>query len=363
MITDPVHITRPLSPYNRADLAHFPRHLDDMANPPSTRTDTPSAIARWIRGIGPIETSDIDKIHRAMIRLLAQNSESPAGSRQWLAIDGPPLMGKSSSVIVGALRVHDWLRDHQSGDVRDPFTHIPVIIVSGNLGHTPLARTLLDNIARFIGVTLPANLRAAITALDYHLRNVGALLVVVDDAHFIKLRGGSRNLTDDLKDILTSLTVSFVFVGAGLRSSALLHTPGADPPARRGRPSTGTEATAEERRFHRDQYSAVEQLQWRMTYLALIEQTPSVDGAPDDVFINRMSEMVKQLERIDGFDPKYLRTKTGLKLVFRRAKGRTGIGFKIISLAAAVAAELETTPTDQHVRAVMRLSDADIVDA
>ncbi|MGW5525263.1 TniB family NTP-binding protein [Gordonia sp. NPDC003950] len=363
MSANDIHISRPLSPYSRADLGYFPRRIGDMTEPPSARTDEPDTVARWIRGIGPIETSDIEKIHRAIIRLLAQNSQSPAGSRQWLAIDGPPLMGKSSSAIVAALRVSDWLCEHQSGDVRTPFTHIPVIIVSGNLGHTPLARTLLDNIARFIGVALPANLRAAIAALDSHLRNVGALLVVVDDAHFIKRQGGSRNLTDDLKDILTSLTVSFVFVGAGLRSSALLHVPNDGQVTARKRRTRDTERPADELRFQQDQYSAVEQLRWRMTLLALIEQPATADGAPDDVFIKRMSSMVTQLERIDGFDPKYLRTESGLKLIFQRARGRTGIGFKIISLAAAVAAELGTAPSHQHVRAVLRMSDTEITSA
>ena len=75
MTTNDIRISRPLSPYDRADLAHFTRRIEDMPEPPSARADTPDAVARWIRGIGPIETSDIDKIHRATLRLLRQNYE------------------------------------------------------------------------------------------------------------------------------------------------------------------------------------------------------------------------------------------------------------------------------------------------
>ncbi|WP_020106082.1 AAA family ATPase [Nocardia sp. 348MFTsu5.1] len=354
-------ITRPLNVYDRFDLVKFVRRIDEMPPPPCALSDNPALVANWIRKIGPIETSDVTDLHQLMVNLLIENGSSVNGARQWLAIDGPPLVGKTLAVTAAALRIHDWLCDNQADDVAAPFEHIPVVIISGNLGDGKLARTLLDKIARFIGVPLPSRggFAAALDCLEAAMRNVGTLLIVVDDAHFIKRSSGTRALTDHLKDIMTALPASFVFVGAGLQQSALLHVPSETVAPRSGREQSGSKVLTEGA-FQRSQYSAVEQLRLRMQYFPM-RPLPSGDRKqPDDRFIERMLSMIDQLDRVEGFDPKHLRTITALKQINARAGGRTGRGLKLIARIASLAADMGVSPTRAHVYAVTGMSDEEI---
>jgi hypothetical protein len=336
---------RPLSPYDRFDLDKFVLHIGDMPAPPPLTPNTADAVCAWIAGIGPIETSEVREIHALILRLLQTNSAAINGARQWVGIDGPPLTGKTFATFVAALRIGAQLRRTQADDAAEPFDHIPVVIVSGHLGDTALARNLLDNIARFIGVPLPTGLPAATETLAHRLRDVGALLVVVDDAHFIKRKNGSRTLTDNLKDIITTLPVSFVFVGAGLRSSALLHVPNdvADTRTRR--------TTPDQQRFEDEQFSAVHQLRERMLFRT-VRIHPTKNGTPHSVLRGRLSRLVDQLERIEGYDPSVLRDDPVTAAIAARAQGKTGLAFKIAIQIAALAAAAGESPTLAYVTAI-----------
>ncbi|MFM9378806.1 AAA family ATPase [Gordonia sp. VNK21] len=346
-------IKRPLSPYDRFDLSKFVLHLDDMAPPPSTAHNSPAEISHWIQAAGPIETSELQWIQSAMTQLLRTNSSTINGARQWLGIDGPPMSGKTFSAVVAAMRIDTQLRISQTGDVEDPFEHIPVVIVSGNLGEPALARTLLDNIARFIGVVLPSGLSAAIEATARHLKNVGTLLIVVDDAHFIKRKSGSRNLTDALKDIITTIPASFVFVGAGLEVSALLHVPTGS-----GETTKRAFDSAKAQKLERDQYSAVYQLRERLSFHS-VKLFPSEMGRVHPVLRNRMTTLINELDRIDGFDASALRSEQALERFSARSLGKTGLALRLITRTAAAAAETGASPTLDHVSAVTGLEISD----
>lgn len=344
----PGRIRRPLNPYDRFDLQKFVLHLDDIPPPPRFTPGNLEAVSGWIQGVGPIETSEIREIHSLILQLLRTNSASINGARLWAGIDGPPLSGKTFATIVAALRIGEHLRLTQGDDVSEPFEHIPVAVVSGDLGNTALARTLLDNIARFIGVPLPPSLPAAIAHLARRLREVGTLLVVVDDAHFIKRKNGSRSLTDDLKDIVTTLPVSFVFVGAGLRSSALLHVPDC---------VSGTQTrrlTPDKERFEQEQFSAVHQLRERMIFRSVrIHATRS--GTPHKVLRNRISRMVDQFDRIDGFDPSILRDERVITAIAARSHGKTGHSLKLCTEIANSSVLAGESPTLLHVSVATRV--------
>lgn len=339
-------INRPLNPYDRFDLRRFVLHADDMAPAPSVVNGSPGEVTRWINAVGPIETSELQQIESAMMKLLQTNSSTINGARQWLGIDGPPMSGKTFASVVAAMRIDAQLRNGQPHDVAEPYEHIPVVIVSGNLGEPALARTLLDNIARFIGVVLPSGLAAAIEATAQHLRNLGTLLIVVDDAHFIKRKSGSRNLTDALKDIISTIPTSFVFVGAGLEASALLHVPSELAPKRRGpRPSAGAHI-----QLDHHQFSAVYQLRERLI-LHRVKLFPPVNGHPHPVMLNRMSAILDCLDRIEGFDTTELRSIPSLKRISARSVGKTGLALRLIIRIAAAAAEAQVNPALDHVAA------------
>lgn len=324
-------IAPPLNPYDRIDLRRFVLRVEEMPPPPSAVSGKPADVSRWLTSVGPIETSELQQIQAAMTKLLRFNGSTINGARQWLGIDGPPMSGKTFAAVVAAMRIDTELRISQAGTVKDPFEHIPVIVVSGNLGEPALARTLLDNMARFIGVVLPSGLAAAIAAMAHHIRNVGTLLVVVDDAHFIKRKSGSRNLTDALKDIISTLPTSFVFVGAGLGESALLHVP------------------SEQQAPHRDQFSAVHQLRERLILHEVKLFPPTALGDPHRVLKSRMMSMLKQFDRIEGFDTTELRSDPALKRISARSLGKTGLALSLLARTASSAAEAGITPTVEHV--------------
>ena len=349
-------IQRPINVYDRHDHSRIVVHIADMPAPPCSLDEDGVRVANWIRRVGPIETPMISEINSLMTELLHANGQALNGARQWLAIDGPPLVGKTQGVVVAALRVRDWLLTHQPGDRQEPFDHIPVVIISGDLGQVALARTLLDKIAEYLGTELPrrGGYAAAISSLSRILRDTGTLLVIVDDAHFIKRKTGTRELTDDLKDIITTLPVTFVFVGAGLWHSALLHVP-----SERITTGVASKSDAANQAFARAQFSAVEQLRLRMLYLPIPAYVTGAKGTPSD-FNRDISAQLDQFDRVDGFDTHHLRTQRSMNKVFRRAGGRTGRGFTLMSRIAALAAEMGSPPGSHHVDAVTGMSDMEI---
>lgn len=356
MVTE-TWIQRPINVYDRHDHSRIVLHIDDMPAPPCSLDEDGARVANWIRRVGPIETPMVSEMYSLMTDLLHTNGQALNGARQWLAIDGPPLVGKTQGVVVAALRIRDWLLDHQPDDRREPFDHIPVVIVSGDLGLVALARTLLDKIADYLGTELPrrGGYAAAISSLSRILRDTGTLLVIVDDAHFIKRKTGTRELTDDLKDIITTLPVTFVFVGAGLWHSALLHVPS----ERITRVGVDPKSDAARKAFARAQYSAVEQLRLRMLYLPVPAYVTDSSGAPSE-FIRDISAQLDQFDRIDGFDTRHLRTQMSLNKVFKRSGGRTGRGFTLMARISALAAEMGSSPGKHHVDAVTGMSDKEI---
>ncbi|WP_165610280.1 TniB family NTP-binding protein [Nocardia salmonicida] len=314
----------------RREWSRIPRTVTAI-EPPSALDGDPKALATWIYGLGPIETSDIRQLEQGMWELLQANGSAPSGEREWLGIDGPSLAGKTYAAVVAMLRIHDRLiqsapkREH--GGIAEC---IPVIYVADQRAQY---LSLLKAIARFADLPVARNVHAD-DLLD-QLRNVlprlGTRLIVVDDAHKLRRVGAARDLTDCLKTVVDALPVTFVFIGAGLRQSALLKR---------------TDRSE-------DEYSAAHQLELRAEYIGL----GAFDETDDDqlrVWRGRIHQMICQFERIDGFDGTAARSKDFAANLFHFAEGLTGRSYKLLRKSTLAAVKDNRSPTTDDLIAVYR---------
>lgn len=319
------HITRPKDSYRRESFYAGRRRLEDYCGPPTEPDADFDELKDWIEGIGPIMTPTIISLQRDIIRLMRDNGRAINGGWKWMAIDGYSKMGKTYSVIVAALLIADALVVDQPDDVVAPYHHITVVFIGAPTAATVHARYLLDKIAIFCGFVLPTRggLPQLIAKVREMLERFGTLLIVVDDGHFIKRMNGGRDLTDDLKSILTEIPVTWVFVGAGLRESALLHVPSEKSPEFRGTATPSKRTPA--------RYMAVEQLKLRMKWRPMVPERVPDDGAPPPQFSYFVTTYVSQLERIPRLRLGSLRTTGVLTELFRQSAGRPGIATDLLN--------------------------------
>lgn len=315
------------------DRADWPRlrRQDSTESPPCSIHGESSVLARWIRSIGPVESSDIQGIETDMLALLEHNASMINGGRGWLAVNGPSLVGKTQSVTAAMLRVHDrLLRDPPAPDTRYRADHVPVIFVSDAGASWP---TLLRSIAEFAGVPIARSAPGTETLRQLRtvLPRLGTRMIIIDDAHMLRRVGKARDLTDNLKLTIDALPASFVFSGAGLDRSALL-----------------------KRSDHsEDEYSAAVQLAGRMRRRDLIAFDHRND-AHLRAWHRRIDTLITRLELIDGFDSSELRGQTFAGNLFHLAGGLTGLSFELLKDTAITAATHHRSPTVDDLIAVTK---------
>lgn len=221
-----------LLPHNFADWPTMMQPPRDKPRPPDSIS---AAVVRefvsYNRGIGPVDTADVRRISSAMLSVAASNENATLGARQCLLVDGPAGMGKSQAVVATALRdTRDiWQARGRSTPMGQVIPWIYVEATAAGQG-----KALMRAVCEFTG--LPTGPRDTADELLVRLRKTAPLMgvrgVIVDDAHMLRVADkDSRRLTDFLKSAITGLPVTFVFVGAGLRESALLRQGGAGYPA------------------------------------------------------------------------------------------------------------------------------------
>lgn len=321
----------------------LPRDLNQYPPPPCAIDGNSRTLARWIYGLGPIETSDIQQITRAVDRMLDTNVSAPYDSSQWVAVDGPSHIGKTYAVVVTMLRLHDTLLGTESPPPvdREHAEHIPVIYVADQGASE---KTLLQSIATAAGV--PYSAGESTSVLRHRLRltlpRIGCRLIVVDEAHMLRRVGAARDLTDNLRKEL-SLPVSFLFCGAGLRESALYRR--TDVPARPAQTALRRKKVSD----GIDDLAAIGddaamQLRNRMKAVQLL---PFSGGLTKEqrAWANRMNRLIKHLESIDGLDCTELRSESFTTQLFNYASGRTGTSFTLIKDACAAAIYDHRSPT------------------
>lgn len=151
---------------------------------------------------------------------LVEDNRGNATGRRALMLEGPSTAGKTTTTMLAVLRRsraawRDFGR-HIEGYEQIPWVYVEV---GSSYGYSDLAAAILT----FCG--LPVSPRdtaqSRIAYLREQLPKLGTEGIVVDDAHQLRASKSER-LTDGIKNILTGLPVSFVFVGVDLTESALL---------------------------------------------------------------------------------------------------------------------------------------------
>ena len=303
----------------------------------------------WIEGVGPIITPTIISLQRDLVSLMVSNGNATNGGWKWMAIDGFSKMGKTYSVSVAALLVADDLCAKQADDAIAPYQHIPVVFIGAPTGPTVYARHILEKIAIFCGFSLPSRggLTQATSKVRDYLINFGTLLIIVDDSHFIKRVNGSRDLTDNIKSLMTEIPVTWVFIGAGLRESALLRVPSEKVVSGSGQKGSSTHTPA--------RYVAVEQLRLRMVWRPMTPERITDNGTPRQ-FNYFITQYINYLDRIPELTLAPLMKPEFLRALFKHSRGRPGVA---VDLLRDICLELLKQPDIPTAEIVDRLVSAD----
>lgn len=278
--------------------------------PTSIDADGRDLLIRYNRTIGVISTADTARVGEALNRVIEANEYAPHGGRRTLLIDGASTMGKTmcieTYVTTGADRV--WRQRGRRVNGREQIPYVYVEAESGGRG-----RALMQSILHFIG--LPYTERESAEILTARLRDIapelGLKAVIIDDAHMLRTNNpDSRRLTDFLKHIITSLPVTFAFVGAGLASSALLQQ------------ST------------RGDYPASEQISRRAKILTL---TPWPHERLGDDWTRLIANLERRLVLTQGPVKGVLTTSSAIRLLHERSAGHPGMMIEWVKDAATTA--------------------------
>ena len=281
-------------------------------------------LVEYTRRIGPLQTDDTLRVATAIDDLVETNMHAVNGSRRVLLIDGPSAMGKSQAAVSAILRASDriWQEHGQriNGTAVIPYVYVEV-------GASGLGGALLRSIHDFCG--LPVARREQADSMLARLRHLAPVLgiraIVIDDAHMLRtVSAQSRRLTDFLKGMLTQLPVSLVFVGAGLRDSALV----------RQSPSVG--------------YSAAEQIARRAQILKL---KPWPHDTVGDRWTRLVANLESQLVLPVGRRHGVLTSSGTLRLLHQRSTGHPGLLIDWVKTAAVHALRNDVALTAEILRA------------
>lgn len=322
MVTAP-NFARPRSVQDPADWPHIPRECPEL--PFDLDYTDRDAVTSWIYRLKPIETSDIHVVEAAIWEQLKRNAHQYQGGRQILAINGEAALGKTVAVSTALLRVYDALQasppEPKIAGAKPE--HYPVVYIADQGGSY---LKFLTSIAEF--VQCPVKIKSSSKAdhllnhLALILPDLGTRLIVVDDAHMLRRVGAARDLTDNIKRAVDRLPVSFVFVGAGLESSALMKNSG-EP----------------------GEYSAADQITRRIKLISLARLD---SDSRQKAWHNRLNNLVSEIEKIPGWDWSAFRDQTFRENLFSITQGSTGWSFELIRETAAEAINLGDSPTVDH---------------
>lgn len=197
-----------------------PDHWDEIHRLRTTPPPGREQLAEWIHA-QYVPSAYEERIQKDFARLARQHTGT---NERWLAISGPSHLGKSS--VITHLLLHSsmtrrvpWRARTESG-----YLHTPVIYIEATSGQE--VRGLLASIARFIGAPHTGTEKELHQMLCRVLPQVGAKLIVIDDAQMLRrVSDHASRLPDGLRHML-HLPTPQCFVGIDLNDSALLRDPG-----------------------------------------------------------------------------------------------------------------------------------------
>lgn len=175
----------------------------------------------------PIATPDLQDFHNQMLLQLRNNLDGGDGACPGGLLDGLGTLGKTT--ILNQLGRRFELEFNAAFPTEDPGQQhlvIPVAIVTMTSAATP--KDLSLSLARFYDIPLPKNTSnitnsditaAVIEAAEFHHTQ----LIMVDEAHFIKIKTDAGELANNhFKTLMNATGATFVFAGIDCKSMGLL---------------------------------------------------------------------------------------------------------------------------------------------
>jgi hypothetical protein len=300
--------------------------LDDPAN-----ASTADALA-CTRAMPACLTPLGQQMRTRIDDLVANNTANPL-ERRTLILEGEATYGKTTATMFEVLR-RQRRAIAERGPLLGPYVHMPWLYVEIGAGYG--YRDIAEAIQIHAGLITRGRdtAQARIGHLRSMLPKLGVEGIVVDDAHNLRSSPEGRTV-DGLKNLLTGLPVSFVFIGLDpMSKSAMLNG------AARGMGSSVQQIARRSDLIRADLgASAVERRnQWRKVTKSLVGQFHLDDGDADEMLAD--GDLVRDLHEVtDGlFGGTYTLLKAAAISAIRSGKG---------SYAAAVRAGIETARADR----------------
>lgn len=183
---------------------------------------TTAEALRCTRALPACETSLGRRMRAEIERLVADNAGNQL-DRHVLLLEGEATLGKTTATMFAVLRLYRTALQERGEILEGVYEHIPWVYVEVGAGWG--YRDLAEAIQRFCG--LPFRQRDTAQERVAHLRKMlprlGTVGVIIDDAHNLRSRPEGP-IVDGLKNMITGLPVTFIFIGLDpLAKSALLN--------------------------------------------------------------------------------------------------------------------------------------------
>jgi hypothetical protein len=175
----------------------------------------PDVLAEWVRAIYIPTPGD----RMLKVGLDKAIKRSMGTDRFWVALDGPAHIGKSELALKLAIERAGWTPGHTKEERRHGYLQVPTVYVEA--GSAQQGAGLYASICHALGEPSTGGEQVSSARLLELLPAHGTTAVIVDDAHFYRRSSRAERLTHSLRATLR-LPVTFIYVGAGLRNSALL---------------------------------------------------------------------------------------------------------------------------------------------
>lgn len=186
------------------------------------RTTNPAQMMQCSRALPAVDTV-LGRAMRAEIDELVEDNGSNPIARRAVILEGEATFGKTTATMFEVLRRSRRLVEELGTSLDGVHSHIPwaYIEVGAGWGY----RDIAEAIQRHLG--LPIDARATAAAKIAYLRQMLPLLgtegVVIDDAHNLRATPDSSRI-DGLKNLLTGMPTSLLFIGLSPMSRSALLT-------------------------------------------------------------------------------------------------------------------------------------------